>query len=563
MIAQAGILVFLLPIGLLLVALASAPRESETRAGAAGLVAIAVSSLVFVAFGFALMFGGFGALSGRTEFAELTGYYAIPSSNGAFALAGLKGLFLEGVTGGFALFLAFLPMAQACAVLVMATLWQRASLAVIAVAAALCTLAYSFLGMAVWGGGFGLTLASAFRLGHGPVDLGGLGLAGLIAGAFSLVSSDRLRVTGPVTLAHSPHPLRAAAGAALAIIGAIGFVASNPIVATGSPAQGALAAVLFTSAGVAGVVSLAYSVFVSGKPALDVAAGAVVGSLIAVSPGAMTLPVWAAAGLGLVAAISVIVGGYAWRRMAGGRPGGQGVPGFLVPAVIGFLAVGFVANGRFGAGLNGVGADSYLGARDVGIIGILGGPNGLSDPGQLTAQCVIALLATGVACLAGFPMRLMTREYARAEANPIAIAVSPPIQDQPARVMELAPDTVIDSSTIGLADSAPVALHPEPADEPPASVSVGPSERVRSELSGLTPPKGEVPPSVTAKPGPSAAPSSPSLLERLRRGRSAPPQPAGQARRVAYPVRVGGRRIILRAIPPETPPSETAEPPAP
>ena len=52
----------------------------------------------------------------------------------------------------------------------------------------------------------------------------------------------------------------------------------------------------------------------------------------------------------------------------------------------------------------------------------------------------------------------------------------------------------------------------------------------------------------------------PSLLERLRGNRPAQtPKPVGQARRVAYPVRVGGRRLILRAIPPENKPTEAAK----
>lgn len=142
MFPQPALIAFLLPLGLWLNLLATANRSLEPRAAATGLITLTVSALVYLAIGFGIMFGGVGVLNGQRQFAEMSAYFALPVDGSVWAIAGMKGFFLDGVTSGRVLFVAWLPLAQACAMLVAVPLWRRYSLLAVGVAAALATLAF-------------------------------------------------------------------------------------------------------------------------------------------------------------------------------------------------------------------------------------------------------------------------------------------------------------------------------------------------------------------------------------------------------------------------------------
>ncbi len=545
---------------------ASAQRASEPRAAAAGLVALATSSLVYLAIGFGVMFGGVGILGGgQRQFAELSAYFGLPVDGSVWAIAGLKGFFLEGVSNGRALFVAWLPVAQACAILAAVPLWRRYSLLSISVAAALATLAYSVAGMATWGGGIGASLATQLRLGHGPIDFGGLGIAGVVAGIFALLATRRS--AGPArALPESPHPLRAATAIGLAIIGAASVLAANPLTGMPQAAMPDYAIVLVAAAGMACLSSLAYSVFVSRRPSIETATASMLAALIAVSAGAMSLPIWAALVLGFVSALSVIAGGFVWNDRIDGADTGLGVPRMLIPAAAGLLMAGIAASGAYGVGVNGIGAEAYLGTRGLGVSGLVGAPGGIADPGQATAQIALLLLCAGVAAVFGLPLRLITASASVAEPAlepvPVETAVKSPLA---ASALEAPAD-------VGGEDrSAEVAPAPPPEMAPPVIVVamapdpiVAPATPIPLPVQPPAPPKRApttvAPATTTRAPALEPAARAPSLLERLRGNRpTEKPKPVGQARRVAYPVRVGGRRLILRAMPPENKPPEEAK----
>ncbi len=433
---QSALISFLLPLGLWLTLVASARRTLEPRAAAAGLIALAVSSLVYLAIGFGVMFGGVGTLGGQRQFAELSAYFALPVDGSVWAMAGLKGFFLEGVTNGKALFVAFLPLAQACAILVAVPLWRRYRLLAIGVAAGLATLAFSVVGMATWGGGIGAALATQLRLGHGPIDFGGLGIAGVIAGIFALLTARR-GAGQARALPESPHPLRAATGVSLAFIGAASVLAANPLAALPQAAMADYAIVIVAAASVACLSSLAYSVFVSRRPSIESVTASVLAALIAVSAGAMSLPIWAAALLGLIAALSVIGGGFVWNGNIDGADTGLGVPRMLIPAALGLLLAGIAATGMYCAGLNGVGADAYLGTRGLGVSGLIGSAGGIADPGQATAQIALLVMCAGVAVVFGLPLRLFTVIEVAIESVAEPVGVDTPVEIHlPARAID-------------------------------------------------------------------------------------------------------------------------------
>ncbi|MEO6060441.1 MAG: hypothetical protein ABIQ99_00715 [Thermoflexales bacterium] len=562
MFPQSALIAFLLPLGLWLILVASAQRTLQPRAAAAGLIALAVSALVYLAIGFGLMFGGVGFLGGQGRFAELSAYFALPVDGSVWAIAGLKGLFLDGVTNGKALFVAWLPLAQACATLAAVPLWRRYSLFAIAVASALATLAFSLVGMATWGGGVGASLAIQLRLGHGPIDFGGLGVAGVIAGLFALLVTRR-RLGAAPPLPESPHPLRAVAGIGLAFIGAASLVEANPLAALPQAAIPDYAIVIVTAASVASLSSLAYSVFVSRRPSIETVTASMLAALIAVSAGAMSLPIWAAALLGLVSALSVIGGGFLWNGNVDGADTGLGVPRLLIPAALGLLAAGIAATGAYGAGVNGIGADAYLGTRGLGVSGLIGSSGGVADPGQATAQVALLILCAGVAVVLGLPLRLFTVTELAIETVTEPVMVQAPVKTHlPARAIETPLDVTGGPLRVKVApdisSAAPIpvpilAAVPEPFEPPDGAVQLPAQPAPPMRAAGAIAPPAPATRSTTSGP----AVRAPNLLERLRGSRPAEkPKPVGQARRVAYPVRVGGRRLVLRAMPPENQPPE-------
>jgi Amt family ammonium transporter len=563
---QSALIAFLLPLGLWLTLVSSAHRTLEARAAAAGLIALTVSALVYLAAGFGIMFGGVGVLGGQRQFAELGAFFGLPVEGGTWAITGLKGFFLEGVSSGRALFVAWLPLAQACAVLVAVPLWRRYPPLAIVVSAALATLAFSVVGMAVWGGGSGAALATQLRLGHGPVDFGGLSIAGTIGGMFSLLATRR-RAGAVPTLPESPHPLRLALGFGLACIGAASALASNPLIALAQAATADYAIVIISATAAAGLSSLGYALFVSKRPSIETVTASMLAALIAVSAGAMALPVWAAIMLGLASALSVIAGGYVWNRRVDTDRASLGVPYMLIPAAFGLLTAGIAATGVYGAGLNGIGAESYLGTRGLGVAGLIGGPGGIADPGQVTAQLAILILCAGVAAAFGLPLRVFANTHVAIETEPEAVAPEASreiLLDAGAQGASRDVNSKLQPLDIepAIAASAPtlvpvVAATPEPVQAPAVPILQTPALEA--------PPKSTAsaePPTSTPVRAPTREPAArgPNLLDRLRGNRPVEkPKPVGQARRVAYPVRVGGRRLILRAMPPENKPAEAAK----
>lgn len=566
MFPQSALIAFLLPLGLWLTLVSSAHRTLEARAAAAGLIALTVSALVYLAVGFGIMFGGVGVLGGQPQYAELSAFFALPVEGGIWAITGLKGFFLEGVSSGRSLFAAWLPLAQACAVLVAVPLWRRYPPLAIAVSAALATLAFSVVGMAIWGGGAGAALATQLRLGHGPVDFGGLGIAGMIGGIFSLLATRR-RAGAVPALPESPHPLRLALGFGLACIGAASALGANPLIALAQAATADYAIVIISATAAACLASLGYALFVSKRPSIETVTASMLAALIAVSAGAMSLPVWAAITLGLVSALSVIAGGYVWNSRVDTDRASLGVPNMLMPAALGLLTAGIAATGVYGAGLNGIGPDSYLGTRGLGVSGLIGGAGGIADPGQVTAQLASLILSAGVAAAFGLPLRLLANTSAVTETAADAVAPEAAIETPLETGAQGAPRDIITEippldSEPAISVSAPplapiVAAVPEPVLAPSAPILQSPAPEAPPKAAASADPPTTTPARAPAR---ESAARGPNLLDRLRGNRPVEkPKPVGQARRVAYPVRVGGRRLILRAMPPENKPAEEAK----
>lgn len=505
---------FLLPAGLWLVLTAAAPREQENNAAASGMLAIAISTLAFFAFGFAMLAGGVGATLNLKQFVALTSYASLPLNGQTWGIIGLRGFALANTgLNELLLCLAYLPMAQTAAVLAVSALHRRVNFPGQALAAFLAGgLLTPIAGFWVWGGGWLAQLGAGASLGHGAVDLSGITLAALVAGALATIWLTRVpHANQPAILPEAGMPSRAFAGMVFVWVGLMAFANASPLLKSLGPnAPTGLA--INSAAAVAGgvIMGMGYAAFVSRRADVLLAVRAGLAALICVAASGATLPPVLAMLMGLAMGIFVPVLDFAIKRQFHLPDDEFAISTIFLPALLGMMLPGLLAQGNIGAGWNGVGAESYLGAKGLGIVGLFS-QTSAPDVGQLSAQ-VIAVISICVVCGAiGF----------------VFGRVFKPLQ-------------VTSAVQITKKKSAAPAITPEPEEiyMPPQEQMALPVEIELLERSdSASAPKQD------EQPGEGVF----ARLRRMQAERNKPAAPA-QARKVAYPTRVGGRRLFTRPL---------------
>ncbi len=386
---------WLLPIGILLI-VASGMKEQEAReATLTFLIAAGITAALYFAYGFALQFGGVGI---RYKAEGLSGLIWLWTPldlkwGTGWGVVGIRGFGLlppASTPEAYALFLAFLPRAVTAALIPLLLLRRRAPLwASLGGAILSGGVLYPLLGCWLWGDGWLGNLGRNLGLGHGFVDLAGSSLF-LVAGAVSLAAMQtvlprKAAPEGDTDLPPVHLPLLAGLGAAMVMVGGIGWALANPLLEGMSPALIATDSTLAALAG-AFLPSL-YLWFVRGGSDPLMASRGLVAGWVAGAASLGFVPPWAAVVIGgvagaLVPLVTFLVDGVArWDDPVGA------VSAFLVPGAWGLLALGLFADGVYGRGWNGIGAESYLGVPGQGVSGLITALGNKPDwPGQELAQ---------------------------------------------------------------------------------------------------------------------------------------------------------------------------------
>jgi Amt family ammonium transporter len=458
----------LLPAGIWLIISAGTPLPAQRRLAAATLFALATALLCFVAFGFALMFGGMGALVPAFS-STLNAPIAVHGAQDTWIFAGASGFLLDAAAQPevLALFLQALPLVLTCAVLMAGALAQQARpIAQFILIFLTCGIALPLAGCWVWANGWLSVL--------GAVDAGRLAVIGLVAGGAGLawlMAIPRRSVAALPQLPETYLPARAIAGVLLSLAGMAGVLATRDT-------DAALRQFMNTGIAVAAalITAGAYAAFTTRNTDTLSASRAMLAALFMASTSATALPAWTVllmgAGCGMLA-----TAGYYWvneKHLLNDES--ALVTAVLLPAVAGML-----------------------------IAGVFAGPAVLVS--QVIAVCAVGLTAHALtrvvlwlAALARWPVL----------AAPTAPAPSP---DAPVSVAE------------------PASKTGDVPDEP-ASVNVP-----------------DAPPVAAAKPR--------GVMAWLRRSEAAGESPK-QPRKVAYPYRVGGRRMGSRPMGGDNPPVDSA-----
>jgi|WetSurMetagenome_2_1015567.scaffolds.fasta_scaffold32707_3 ammonium transporter, Amt family len=360
-----GFLVMFMQAGFAMVETGLTRAKNVSHTMAMNFMIYPLGMLGFYVCGFAIMFGGMGALGTLGGYGGLNHEVSIDLFGKTFGLFGGKGFFLAGTSydvGIFCLFLFQMVFMDTTATIptgAMAERWKFSSFMIYGVCVG--TFIYPLFGNWVWGGGWLSQLGVNFGLGHGHVDFAGSSVVHLTGGVLALVGA---KILGPrIGKFNRDGSANAIPGhnIPMAIIGtfilAFGWFGFNP----GSSLAGtdfriAVAAVntMLASATGALAATLWMWFFRSKKPDPSMMCNGMLAGLVAITAPCAFVNAGCASLIGLVSGILVVEAVYfVERRLKLDDPvGAISVHG--VNGAWGCLALGLFADGTYGDGWNGV-----------------------------------------------------------------------------------------------------------------------------------------------------------------------------------------------------------------
>jgi len=363
----------------------------------------AVFGLGFVAYflvGYAFMFGGFSyALPGFDfGYSSPVGGPLIEVGDwvflwkGGFALGDIGKAGGAAVAGYFLYMVAFMDTVATIPTGSMAERWKWRSF--VGWGLFCGAIYYPLFGAWTWGGGWLNQLGNNVGLGFGYVDFAGSGVVHAVGGAAALAGAivlgpriGKFNKDGSANTIPGHHVPMAMLGCFILLFGWFGFNAASTFAAT--DIQFALVATNTALAAAFGAVSAMFWMMrTSGKPDPGMMVNGMLAGLVAITAPCAFVDPWAAAVIGTIAGVLVIIScGIVERRLRVDDPvGAISVHGTC--GLFGVLCVGIFANGNYGAGWN-LTTEGDAG-KATGVTGILyDGGLGLQ---QLGAQAIGALV---------------------------------------------------------------------------------------------------------------------------------------------------------------------------
>jgi Amt family ammonium transporter len=352
----------------------------------------AIFALGFVAFflvGFPLAFGGFSfAGIGLTE---PVGEPLIGSGNWVFLYQGgwamSTGTITPALLGLFLYMVAFMDTVATIPTGSMAERWKWSSFTIWGLFCG--AIYYPLFAAWTWGGGWLSKTWDTMSLGAGYVDFAGSGVVHSVGGVAALAGAivlgpriGKFGADGKPKALPGHHIPMAMLGTFILLFGWFGFNAASTFAAT--DVQFATVATNTAIAGAFGALTaMFYITKRTGKPDPGMMINGMLAGLVAVTAPCAFIAPWAAAVIGIIAAVLAIEAVFiVERKFKIDDPVGA-IAVHMVNGIFGTLAVGIFANGSYGAGWNG--------SSSEGIEGIIKG-----DWGQLGAQALGVAVILGV-----------------------------------------------------------------------------------------------------------------------------------------------------------------------
>ena len=351
----------------------------------------AIFGLGFVGFffiGFPLAFGGF-TFPG-IGLAEPVGGALVGSGNWIFLFQGGWGMSTGTITpallGLFLYMVAFMDTVATIPTGSMAERWKWSSFTIWGVFCG--AIYYPLFAAWTWGGGWLSKTWDTMGLGAGYVDFAGSGVVHAVGGVAALAGAivigpriGKFGADGKPRALPGHHIPMAMLGTFILLFGWFGFNAASTFAAT--DVQFATVATNTAIAGAFGAVTaMLYITKRTGKPDPGMMANGMLAGLVAVTAPCAFIAPWAAAVIGVIAAVLAIeTVFFVERKLKIDDPVGA-IAVHMVNGIFGTLAVGIFANGSYGGEWNGSavkgvegiikGNWGQLGAQALGVVVILG-----------------------------------------------------------------------------------------------------------------------------------------------------------------------------------------------
>jgi Amt family ammonium transporter len=354
-------LIFFMQAGFMLVETGFCRAKNAAHVAMTNFMIFAVGALAYWAGGFALQFGGVGALS---ALGGSTGVLDGMLKLGDWGLMGTKGFFLGGSTydaGVYAYFLFQLVFMDTAATIVtggMAERWKFS--AFVPFGAFMGLVVYPIYGMWVWGGGWLAQLGVQAGLGHGVLDFAGSSVVHAVGGfsalAGALVIGPRLgkfKADGTPVAIPGHHIPMAILGTIILVFGWMGFNGMSTL----SVGDMRFTVIIVNTilAGAAGAVSAMYLVWkLWGKPDPSMSANGMLAGLVAITASCAFVNTVGAVIIGTIAGLLVVGSVIFWERVVKVDDPVGAVSVHGVNGLWGMIALGLFADGTYGDGFNGV-----------------------------------------------------------------------------------------------------------------------------------------------------------------------------------------------------------------
>jgi Amt family ammonium transporter len=383
-----GFMVMFMQAGFALVETGLTRAKNVAHTMGMNFLVYAIGIIGFYFVGFGLQMGGVGALSTFGGETTLSKEFVVHLFGKDFGLFGMSGFMLPlaqytpAVAAMFLFQMVFMDTTATIPTGACAERWKFSSFVIFSFVISM--LIYPVYANWVWGAGWLSALGTNFGLGHGHVDFAGSSVVHLTGGVIALTLG---KMIGPRIGKYTadgrvnpipPHNIpQVMTGTFILAFGWFGFNAGSTL--AGMDTRLTVVAVNTMIAGATGAfASYLYVKIKWGKADPSWLANGMLAGLVAITAPCAFVSSWAAALIGAVAGVLVIVAAvFIDTKLKIDDPvGASAVHG--VNGAWGILSLGLFANGTYGQGLNGV---AY------GVTGLLYG-----DKGQFLAE-VIGILA--------------------------------------------------------------------------------------------------------------------------------------------------------------------------
>jgi Amt family ammonium transporter len=403
----AGFLVMFMQAGFALVETGLIRQKNAAHTMSMNFMVYGIGMIAFFVCGFAFMCGGANgtAIGGPvtlggtpTLHSMLTVGSAVNGDHG-WGILGTTGFFLTGngydaaVIVWFLFMMVFMDTTATIVTGACAERWSWKSFCLFSFC--IGAFIYPVFGGWVWGGGWLAQLGYRAGLGHGAVDYAGSGVVHLQGGSLALITAFLIgpRI-GKYGKDGSINPIKAhnipmvMLGTFILAFGWFGFNAGSSL-AGADGRIGIIATNTMLASATGAVATMLYLMMTTGKPDPGMLCNGMLAGLVAItSPCAFVHP-WAAAVIGAVSGVLVVVSCNFFDKIKIDDPvGAISVHG--TNGAWGLISVGLFSDGTYGQGWSGVGATDYMGHSGLGVVGLFYG-----DSKQLVAQVIEVVVCIG------------------------------------------------------------------------------------------------------------------------------------------------------------------------